>query len=465
MFGERSLPASNCDFILGQLELKLFNAEKAYLGFYKSYYSRFFLFGKDHELTKAAEQMMILVRASSGIRFTCGLELKNKVVELKWNELNQTSCKYIMALFISRLNDDTVLTNDQLCGLISTSMKFYLINFSSHSTSLNPSVEEVLMLLTVPAAPNPSSPHSKNVVILQSHEVVQKDMEISINTRQAVSESKQSTMDIDHVKTSPKEQDKPMVSSEELVSKAKVTFSDVPPLQRNLKEDVSTVNSHALSPKPVIPKTWRPIPPDSPLRQGKVADFQSQKYNNLINSASSGPRFIRNGNGELLVLTKCPQDILRTFIRPKMILFGLFAWYVKGSAKNILKSRATPATGATEISKSDPKNALNALFAKRQAPAPEATQKISSEPSASGKFAAHPPRPPPLPSSWPPIPFVISTESTGANDQSFPGSSNSKSKYKLLHLSGLPSIEGTFWCEPQEALFLVHYQTLSLIRS
>lgn len=515
LYDEKNVFVANCDFILGQIEQEIFHFDRAYLCYYKSFFTRCLLFGPQHQLTKLAENLAIACRQGSGgsgamgagVRWFCGVELKNRVRELQWNETNQTSCKYIITLFISRLHDDTILTSDQLLALLSTALKFYEANFAavsqsiahSQSKSIAPTTpEEVMMILSVPTRPlsvTPSREEKTRVGEVTPEETVtpvskQPD---TLPVEDNVDNSIPSSMK-NETKSTKSEgltiSTQPVITS---VSKSKVTFSSESKTasSSSTPRESSSKVTHAhsgnesrikaaapiTSPKLAIPQTWRPIPINSPLRNGGKGgtSFQSEKFHTLLNSATTGPRFVRNEKGDLLMLKKCSMDLLMSYFRPKMLLFALFSWYTKGSIRHLKRvadkrsstvASSSPAVGgAIGATAGDPKAALNALFSRRQAPAGSSdktdavvSSNQDSTTAGNGRFAANCPRPPPLPKSWPPIPYESEGDfgiGSGSDKmdlaRALSGAAGlSKPKYKLLHMLGLTDIEGTFWQESPE---------------
>jgi hypothetical protein len=484
LFGEDSLYVSNCDFVLGQIDFRTVHLERAYLWFFKSYFVRCRLLGETHPLTHAAHSMVLVIKSSSGTRLFCGLELKNKIQELSWTESSQSSCQYIIALFISRLDDDTILNTYQLSTLISAALQFFSANYSSVTVSTLPLVttEEVIQLLSVPAVPRspPKNNHELFSNPIKREEVDPPLSELSLGKGEApVVETKDSVMESFSPNQTTEIPSAPATPAITLnLSSPEPNHKNANSNQTNEYNDLNNIvsspilktDSHdiILSPKPAMPKTWKPIPPDSPLRHGKLSDFQNQKFSSLISSASFGPRFIRNPKGDLLILTKCQQDTMKKYLRPKMILFALFAWFSKGGSVKSLINKKTrlslihPPPAKIVEEKADPKNALNALFGKRgnNPPAGGTEEKVKKEDGSSqnnGKFTRNPPRPPPIPSCWPPVPYVSSAAVGAIGEHSdlvavLGSAATPKSKYKLIHLSSLPSLEGTFWSEPFDFL-------------
>ena len=377
----------------------------------------------------------------------CGLELKNRVVELGWNQTAHGTYKYVISLFIFRLSDDAVLTSNQLQLLLVASAKFFSTNFAALSMNSNVQVlpEEIQLILSVP-----TTPVTSNKFTLEEASQIP-NMTV---TRRLLASSPNESSNLVEISI-PVEA--PLLDSAERTASNTVAvvhsekenkLDPVSPPDRVSAEE-SKGTSHSInSPKMAIPKTWKPIPMNSPLRQGRAQDLELQKMKSLLNSATGGVRFCRNEQGALLVVTACSPKLLSRYLRHRMILFGLFAWYSKGNVTAHLRIKPSkpPSSGAA---KAFPSAALNAMLNARNNPVSAIQSGVTATSSNSStgdpKFVSKPPRPPPLPSFWPPVPYVKDHDQDSPNSPS--PAKPTKSKYRAINLPTLGEIEGTFWNE------------------
>lgn len=444
--GDESMFVSNCEFSLGHVEILLQNISAAFLQFYKCYYSRRKILGDVHTLTVAAQQQMQKYRYSNKEMYVCALELKHQINISNWMFFPQNSHQYVVSFFISRLADDVVMTYQQVFAIIISALKFFQQTFPFHDEIdvLKLGSEVISSLISTPV---PTADGSPSETILQR------------TTFQVHVTSPATKTVIKTPETKSKKfvnKDPPSASSP---SKAKVDRKQ----QQTLTVDVPMAEQKSAT----RPKTWKIIPPHSPLRTGVDYETQMKSLLSSINSNPLGAHFLHDNTGNLFFVKKCAANHLMDIIRPKLLAFGLFAWY----AKNLLKSKPSTklsvlneskdsSSSAATGSNPDPKAALNALFMKRMPgpptnPSQEAKSVQNSSNGAGIQFAQNLPVPPPLPTSWPPIPFSIE-EITPASENSGDGKSDpSKPKLKLIHLAGLESVEKTFWAEQNDSLIPV----------
>lgn len=448
--GESSILVANCDFTIGHVETLDLNYSGAFLSFYKCYSTRKAILGKGHNLTKAAENQLNMLRVSTDSVFTSALELKHRISQLQWNTFPQKSYQYVISFFISRLGDDVVMNQEQLHAIVTSAIKFYgqtfgqleMIDITDLSTKvcniLSNRVEEIASIIhsandiplhlkkTTPESPTPFSPNKsppkKNNLEVRSA----KNVQLSVKT----------------------ETDPTIISSP------------------NMRSGWSMEKTP--EPKSLIrPKTWKVIPPHSPLRTGIDYDTQMRTIFASINDNPCHTHFLHDNSGSLFCVKKCSADYLLEILKPKLIAFALLAWYSKNTLKlkptsrklSVLKVVASGGPSSTSTD-SDPKAALNALFMKRLPPGMAGpalngdSNTASTSTSTKGKFAETIPKPPPLPSSWPPIPFskeeIIAGEPAASQEVIA-----SKPKMKLIHLSGLENVEKTFWTEQFDAFIPV----------
>jgi hypothetical protein len=233
-------------------------------------------------------------------------------------------------------------------------------------------------------------------------------------------------------------------------------------------------------------RTWRPISLHSPLRIAATGGMSA--FSNIDMQGKSF-RLIRNECGGMYFVRKCSIEFLRKAFRSKVVALGLLAWLAAGNSFVAKKHNpllggaaangpSSASAGGDSTEKSDAKNTLNALFGKKLGgppalggPKPQDPPKVPEAVTKKAeKFASNPPRPPPLPNCWPPVPYTgEDSAAVSKPDKGMPGSDDAKDngegpidpnapvkpKLKQVFLTSLASIEGTFWAEPQEAFVSV----------
>jgi hypothetical protein len=244
-------------------------------------------------------------------------------------------------------------------------------------------------------------------------------------------------------------------------------------------------------------RQWRPISIHSPLR---IAASGGLSVLSNIDMHGQAFRLLRTEHNGILFVRKTTPEYLRRTFRSRVLAIALLAWYASGQNNSLLvaaKSSAAKsvrfvegngqnptatisATSATTVAagndEPDPKQALNALFGKRMGAPPKPPPSIAATATvtAAAKVCRELPQPPPLPSCWPPVPYtgeaakpVASVTSGGTGVTGDPGATPTlaepeatgppKPKMKQIFLTSLPTIEGTFWSEPQEILISVGF--------
>lgn len=460
------IPVSDCDMAIGQAEFRLHNLPKSYLALYTSYRTRYTLLGAQNPLTVSAGDLTASCRYISGERLYCGRELKDKAASLRWASESAGSFQYAAALFISRVADEASFTVTQTRDLLQASHAFYKSRLSSiqSAESVDGLAEDLYDQLAAAeldgSRMSPMSP-AKSPSKASS----------SSGKRNVPSRERKGERSVDPEPSTPSTPSKvePNVASFTPVSKLTISAPESPA------------------------NTWRRIPAGSPLRTQALSPMN-------FSAPSVGMRgayqLLRDGKSDaLLVVQRSTPRLLRDCLGSKLAAFGIIAWLAESEdlatggdgelanrrrssvarpislrmqdAKKKSMMRSASLIGAPVPPIPEPKNALAAMLGKRFAPQealPEAAGvTVSTAPSSSsaGTSAAKAiPVPPPLPTCWPPVPY--SSSAVGPAPVSVVGMFGSvdgdtpkapaKPKVKQAALAALPSIEGTFWAEPQDVL-------------
>lgn len=515
---EESLLIANVDCMIGESEMRSFNYLNAFVAFQRCYRTRYFALGAEHYSTALAKRLLNECRDISGTRYYCGMELKDRIYELQWLEYNQRSQQNIVAIFINRMADDVILTSDQLENVVHTSFSFHenLTNslmkkdarYNMEDFEHTITVQEVLLLLATQSPPYPiqtkpvlptsppgeskktsAAPTNTISKLLNSSKGVERPKQLTPARASSFTESKTNENRLTSTSrlglSSPKHisntapsntnatsgepnavlNELQSLSVEDSVVKSQSETEtkkgeDAPliriPSELSIKD---TAGSGATTPSSSSSKqrTWRKIPMSSPLRR---AANPNAGFSN-IDLGDKNYHIARSDASGLIFVRKCSADVLRQAIRSKVLAVGLFAWYCGGRT---LASKAKQKAGAAEGG--DANSALNALFGKKGAPpssdnnAGGSLESKEDQPTNGPKFAKSAPRPPPVPTSWPPIPFTpdeAKTDAAAAGGDDKDGDAPSdpsappKPKLKQVFLTSLASIEGTFWSEPLES--------------
>jgi hypothetical protein len=214
--------------------------------------------------------------------------------------------------------------------------------------------------------------------------------------------------------------------------------------------------------------------------RGKMAAFgliawlgekQSQRAaveSTTVSTSASG------GTAPTTVLTSLPLP--PSTRRPSSSSTGSAASKSSKTATTVASTSSTP--GNTNSTKLGGKDALSAMLSKRFAPPPPPPppnpntanpsgsnqDKPASTPSGGASTNKAIPIPPPVPTTWPPIPYTlapvdgqpksVATLLLASLDQPAEAKA-SRPKLKQAQLTQLNNVEGTFWAEPQEVLIPV----------
>jgi hypothetical protein len=280
---------------------------------------------------------------------------------------------------------------------------------------------------------------------------------------------------------------------QEMLSKAK-GFADKARIQQQYQQHSPNQSTPSSSNTPFMngstnsgygtsrPKHWKPIPLNSPLRT------MTNKTVTIKNLKEDEMNYVRDDQGDLLAVAKCSISALHQQLRSRTVAFALIAWLsqnnlqeriAEGKKKRAMggkKSQKLSDLGnghADEDGKDGAKNALNALFGGKGRLGSTVGGADMASTSVSGKgatldgrkdcakrAAGRLPMPPPLPTSWPPLPYEGSSASMSSGNGKMGSASgvggtaaDKKPKLKQLHLQPLPNLTGTFWESTNEPFF------------
>ncbi len=516
---------ADCNYMIGQVELRSYNYVQAFSAVLKCYRSRFFTLGEKHNSTVTALNMLEQCRTSGGSRFLGGIELKERVENLKWSSLPQIAQPHVIALFINRLDDEHILTYEQLDSLVSAALVYHenilanqrsnAGNYSSRSHSMtkqqaiallmnasNPTFRErctsssTMVEESISPMPSPSSQRNverpKQIVATGSMKLKSQDTRTTTpksdapkNRELVILSETPSAEDNGISSTSVEAKLSLEVDTEEEKLPTEQLVPASPSSSKSSNDLIATAKGTNQTPSDKAKRTWRPISLHSPLRIAATGGLSA--FTN-IDMQGKTFRLVRNDAGSIFFVRKCSIEFLRKAFRSKFIALGLLAWFAAGNS--FATKKANPLLGggaaagaaaapAGDGDKSDAKNALNALFGKRMGgppppggPAAKAADVPKpAEPTLNSKFAPNPPRPPPLPTCWPPVPYTGEEAVPSKSEKGPPGSEDAKDageapvdpnapvkpKLKQVFLTSLNSIEGTFWAEPLESLIPVRF--------
>lgn len=479
---------------IGQVEFQLHNLHKSYLSFYQSYRIRLLALGPTHSYTQAALQMVETIRNSGGDLFYCGYELKDRVRTLGWSTYPPQSLKFAVALFVNRSQNDTIFSMQQVRSMVASAFLYCKSRLGISESALEAASEEEVLSQLLSAAPSvevstslPISPPCSPGKMSTSPKPKQiRTAHAPIPTEETKKNGASAT-----TKTPPRVFFQP-------VSKSVLTQAAISAPQISANPPAS----------PVSPKvTWRPIPPGSPLRPQHLRPLSPSQCSAPSISMRNTYTLLRDEREDrLLVVQRSTPRLLRDCLGSKLAAFGLIAWLSEtedtsaglendlnrrrkssihrpisvrineARRRSTMKLQQNSASAGT-ASAAGAKEALGAMLAMRLGPPMGAPPSSSS--SKTTTAAAAPatekkiiPMPPPVPTSWPPIPFSLSGPAEhpdapksiaglllGSVDGDI-GPKPTKPKLKQVQLAALPSLEGTFWIEPQETLIPVRLPIL-----
>lgn len=528
--GEKSTYVTDCDMLLGQLETKSYRHDQAYVHYVRGFRSRFLQLGADHELTLSAYDIMETCRKDLGNRHYVCAELLDRAVELGWHECAPESFLYFLFVYLTQLQQDNTVVADDLLGIVERSFLLYLSRQKlSHAEAEAVDRNEIAYNLSLRALPrdqtlrlrisssafSPNTSPSSTLKKSSSFQRSNSERQINLSSSPPIEEIKTSSDVIPEaaVKTeNPNSTSIASTSAPTSVHKStssdcitQVTVSSPESLQLKTFADKakgqqqqhqpgirrkSTVSNFgspsitaAISPRP---KHWKPIPLNSPLRTGAI-----KKTVVIRNMKDDAPNFVRDDFGDLLVVTKCTPQTLQQTIQSRLVAFGLLAWLSQNilqdklkevrvkRSKTVLSAAASSANAGEEGGKAGAKNSLNALFGKRGPPAGASTgavgavgtvsKGVEGNSDAAKMPSGRLPMPPPLPTSWPPVPYdPQNTADTGEDTPGVgpkvegsnggPAVVDPRPKLKQIHLQTLASVEGTFWEDASDSLFKVFHK-------
>lgn len=126
LHGDESLPVAECDLNIGYTEQIDKNFDKAFQAYLRCYRARVLVLGRLHEDSRRAEELLKTARNVQGDQFISGIELRDRVRELRWALLDSASSQYNVALFLGKLQEgeDYVLTLSKLRSIVAAAVKY-----------------------------------------------------------------------------------------------------------------------------------------------------------------------------------------------------------------------------------------------------------------------------------------------------------------------------------------------------
>ncbi|RYH28591.1 tetratricopeptide repeat protein [archaeon] len=134
-----TLSISDCDMAIGQVEYQMGHIHKAYASLYMSYRARYALLGPSHSLVVSADGLLCKCREEMEGNMYVSLELKDKVCMLSYHTYPVHTYVYAVSVYISKLEDHTIVTKTQLHGLLCKAMGFYKGRLTSAHTNYSAS--------------------------------------------------------------------------------------------------------------------------------------------------------------------------------------------------------------------------------------------------------------------------------------------------------------------------------------
>eukprot|EP01038_Epipyxis_sp_PR26KG_P006412 gene6412-8826_t len=497
---ELSVEVSTCEMQIGLTNSSSTAYYDAYVSFYRSFRTRCLLLGHDHSLTAEVEELMLIHRNVNGERIISSLELKDRVNDLDWNSADSHTPHYTASIFVGRLNDDDVHSFRQIKNLVTNAVNFSFANLSSSgskSESINDMIDGLTLLLATISkpkqlktlsSPSPSIGIKKRFIIpVQEEKLSINHPKNNINNSNNSNDLRKTNKNTDEIKTNKSSLNKSLTRIEEVIVPSNLSYgrdmidgNDIIEYVTPIKQITLSSNSPFESPqqskfgersKSISNKV------ESELDVQKIIHYKQQNNQQLHNnnnnnntkfqplpfSISNKPFiFARDMDGALVCIQPATAQCVIDKMKNKLFQVTLFPWLAKNHHKlDHHKPQKHEDKINSESLNSDTKLLLSNLFTKKLPSRDNTTSSDTTNNDNNIKnnddVTINIPMPPPLPTCWPPIPYMGDELSLSANSTSFNDVQlitqaviPSGPKLKQLYLEGLKeniTNNGTLWNE------------------